>query len=88
MILKRRNFLRDIAVGTGTLLTGMPAFARVVADESDRMQLKNGKPGPGLFNMSGYAAAKMDKVRIGVIGLGMRGPGAVERMSFIEGVEI
>ena len=88
MILKRRNFLRDIAVGTGTLLTGMPAFARVVADESDRMSLKNSKSGPGLFNMCGYAAPRMDKVRIGVIGLGMRGPGAVERMSFIEGVEI
>jgi hypothetical protein len=38
--------------------------------------------------MCGFAAPKMDKVRIGFIGLGMRGPGAVERMSFIEGVEI
>ncbi len=38
--------------------------------------------------MSGYAAPKLDKVRIGIIGLGMRGPGAVERMSFIENVEI
>lgn len=38
--------------------------------------------------MSGYAAPKLDKVRIGFIGLGMRGPGAVERMSHIEGVEI
>jgi hypothetical protein len=40
------------------------------------------------FNMSGYAATKLDKVRIGFIGLGMRGPGAVERMSYIEGVDI
>src|SRR6056297_3040113 len=40
------------------------------------------------FNMSGYAAPKLDKVRIGFIGLGNRGPGAVERMSNIEGVEI
>ncbi|HMS69598.1 MAG: Gfo/Idh/MocA family oxidoreductase [Saprospiraceae bacterium] len=39
-------------------------------------------------NMSGYAAPKMGKVRIGFIGLGMRGPGAVERMRYIEGVEI
>ncbi|MBK8390185.1 MAG: hypothetical protein IPL23_13310 [Saprospiraceae bacterium] len=36
-------------------------------------------------NMSGYAAPKMGKVRIGFIGLGMRGPGAVERMRYIEG---
>jgi predicted dehydrogenase len=40
------------------------------------------------FNMSGYAAPKTDKVRIGFVGLGMRGPGAVERMSYIDGVEI
>ena len=38
--------------------------------------------------MCGYAAPKLDKVRIGFIGLGQRGPGAVERMSYIEGVEI
>ncbi|MCM8570348.1 Gfo/Idh/MocA family oxidoreductase [Gramella jeungdoensis] len=38
--------------------------------------------------MSGYAAPKLDTVRIGFIGLGMRGPGAVNRMSKIEGVEI
>lgn len=40
------------------------------------------------FNMSGYRAPKLDKVRIGFIGLGNRGPGAVNRMSHIEGVEI
>jgi predicted dehydrogenase len=38
--------------------------------------------------MSGFAAPKLDKVRIGIVGLGMRGPGAVERMSYIEGIEI
>ncbi len=40
------------------------------------------------FNMSGYAAPKIETVRVGIIGLGMRGPGAVERMSNIQGVEI
>ncbi len=40
------------------------------------------------FNMSGYAAPKIETVRIGFIGLGSRGPGAVTRMSNIEGVEI
>ena len=38
--------------------------------------------------MSGYAAPKLDNVRIGFIGLGNRGPAAVERMSIIEGVQI
>jgi predicted dehydrogenase len=40
------------------------------------------------FNMCGYAAPPLNTVRVGFIGLGMRGPGAVERMSNIEGVEI
>lgn len=40
------------------------------------------------FNMWGYAAPKIDKVRVAVIGLGMRGPGAVDRLSYIEGAEI
>ncbi len=40
------------------------------------------------FNMSGYAAPKIETVRLGIIGLGMRGPGAVQRMCNIEGVEI
>jgi predicted dehydrogenase len=40
------------------------------------------------FNMCGYAAPKLETVRIGFIGLGNRGPHAVERMSFIDGVEI
>ena len=40
------------------------------------------------FNMSGSAAPKIDKVKVAVIGLGMRGPGAVDRISYIEGAEI
>ena len=38
--------------------------------------------------MSGYAAPPIETVRIGFIGLGSRGPGAVNRMSKIQGVEI
>jgi len=40
------------------------------------------------FNMSGYCASKIPTVRVGFVGLGMRGPGAVKRMMYIEGVEI
>jgi hypothetical protein len=40
------------------------------------------------FNMSGYAAPKLDVVRIAVIGLGNRGSGTVRRLAGIEGVEI
>jgi hypothetical protein len=36
------------------------------------------------FNMCGYAAPKLETVRIGFIGLGNRGPAAVERMSHVK----
>ena len=88
MLSNRRKFIRNVTLGTGAVVSGLPVFAKVTADETDRLSLNNDTPFSGKFNMSGYAAPKMDKVRIGIIGLGMRGPGAVERMSFIEGVEI
>lgn len=37
--------------------------------------------------MIGFAAEPIDTVRVGFIGLGMRGPGAVDRMSHIDGVK-
>lgn len=40
------------------------------------------------FNMSGYAAPKIETVRIGIIGLGQRGPAHLKTMSRIDGVEI
>jgi predicted dehydrogenase len=38
--------------------------------------------------MVGYAAPAIDTVRVGFVGLGMRGPGAVERFTHIDGVKI
>ena len=40
------------------------------------------------FNMYGYAAPKLETVRVGIIGLGNRGSGTVVRLASIEGVEI
>ncbi len=40
------------------------------------------------FNMCGYAAPKLDVVRVGFIGLGNRGPGHLSNVSLLEGVEI
>lgn len=88
MASNRRNFLRNLTLGTGALVTGVPALASVITDETDRSLLRHHSLQSDGFNMCGYAAPKMDKVRIGIVGLGMRGPGAVSRMSFIEGVEI
>jgi len=67
----------------GTLATGVSAVAET-KDVAETMPVS----GTQQFNMCGYAAPKLDKVRIGFVGLGNRGPGAVKRMSYIEGVEI
>ncbi len=82
----RRDFLRNTLLGTGLLATGLAGQAANtnIGTSSDSKK----KYPKQRFNMSGYAAPKLDKVRIGFVGLGMRGPGAVERMSYIEGVEI
>ena len=38
--------------------------------------------------MQGWRAPALKKVRVGVVGLGMRGPGAVHRLASIPGVEV
>ena len=82
MSTNRRKFLRNITLGAGALATGIEANA------TDNPQPSIVNPQPSTFNMCGYAAPKIETVRIGVIGLGQRGSDAVERLSFIEGAEI
>ena len=38
----------------------------------------------GQTSMLGFAAEPIDTVRVGIIGLGMRGKGPLKRMSFID----
>lgn len=52
----------------------------IVFDEPQRSE--------GQVTMLQYAAEPMETVRIGFVGLGMRGPDAVDRMTYIDGVEI
>jgi hypothetical protein len=85
----RRKFLRRIAIGGGMLATGLPTFANALPTSDEEIERSlQWQTNNQRFNMCGYAAPKLERVRIGIIGLGMRGPGAVERMSFIEGVDI
>jgi predicted dehydrogenase len=51
---------------------------RVNADYADQQR----------YNMSGYTAPKLDTVRIGIIGMGHRGPSHLKTLIQIEGVEI
>ncbi|MGC4037445.1 MAG: Gfo/Idh/MocA family oxidoreductase [Chitinophagaceae bacterium] len=84
----RRKFLRRFAAGTGALAAGIPALAKVTTDENDLTTDSPANTGVQQFNMCGYAAPKLNTVRVGVIGLGMRGGSAVERLSYIDGLEI
>lgn len=78
MSTNRRSFIRNVALGSGALAAAVPTASEPL----------HRQPGPAAFNMCGFASPKLPVVRVGVVGLGMRGPGAVDRLSYIEGVEI
>ncbi len=80
----RRDFLKTSLLAGGLLSTGLISCTR----GGNSNKAKTVRVGKQAFNMCGYAAPRLEKVRIGFVGLGMRGPGAVQRMSHIEGVEI
>ena len=87
----RRRFLRKLSLGTAGATAGFPLVTNWFqpgSDQPENTPVRERSSGQSDFNMCGYAAPRMDTVRIGIIGLGMRGPDAVKRMSFIEGVEI
>ncbi|WP_138476560.1 Gfo/Idh/MocA family protein [Dyadobacter bucti] len=79
----RRDFLKLTGLAGAGILAGESAPALgAQASESNSLIRKQ------KFNMSGYAAPKLETVRVGFIGLGQRGPGHVTRSSRIEGVQI
>lgn len=80
----RRDFLR--LAGLGLVGSALPNFAQ--AETPEQVLFQSLRTHSQHFNMSGYAAPKLPTVRIGIVGLGQRGPGAVDRLSKIEGVEI
>lgn len=91
---KRRDFLKMTGL-TGIGLAGgalLPAHGnsteRNDGQQGDAILQQLSGKGNQKFNMSGYAAPKIDTVRIAFIGLGNRGSGAVKRINFIQGIEI
>ncbi len=59
-----------------------------IREENGTIKTKVPQRPEGQEDMLSFAAPAIEKVRIGFIGLGMRGPGAVNRMCFIEGAEV
>ncbi len=89
----RRSFFKMFSAGSAGLLSGgFSACNPVTYGHGDHplsyIKEESEKAHSQLFNMSGFKAPRIETVGVGIIGLGMRGPGAVERMCYLEGVEI
>ncbi|HMR20418.1 MAG TPA: Gfo/Idh/MocA family oxidoreductase, partial [Sphingobacterium sp.] len=70
----RRDFLKKFSLLSGVAVS-LPKIGSAAAMT------------PG-FNMSGYRAPKIDKVKVAFIGLGNRGNAAISRFLYIENIEI
>jgi len=79
----RRNFLKYSGL-TGMGLAGASMMKSYGGGTTFREPKQRGQH----FNMCGYAAPKLETVRVGFIGLGNRGPTHVDAILHIEGVEI
>src|SRR6188768_210401 len=86
MTQNRRKFLK--ASGLAGIGLASAGIINVQANPIQESATESNKTYAQKFNMSGYAAPKLETVRIGFVGLGNRGPGAVNRMRKIEGVDI
>ncbi len=91
MSTNRRSFLKTATfAGAGAMAGGLISGCSPGQPESnlpvilDSVKISHKQK----FNMSGYAAPALPTVRVGIIGLGDRGSEAVQRLSYIEGVEI
>lgn len=83
---RRREFLKS----TGLAGLGLFGVGSAFGEEFQTLphEAKYGASRLQSFNMCGFAAPKIETARVGIVGLGQRGPGAVDRLSKIEGVEI
>ncbi|MEZ0453163.1 Gfo/Idh/MocA family protein [Sphingobacterium thalpophilum] len=85
----RRSFLKLSGLASLGLVSGHRLHAQETATTAlEEIRLQSSKKYAPIFNMSGYAAPRIDTVRVGFIGVGNRGSAAVERISQIAGVSI
>ena len=84
----KRLFLLLSFVLIGSALCGQTVHNSKFTVKKGRIVFDTPKRAPGQQSMLGFAAEPIPVVRVGIIGLGMRGPGAVTRLGFIDNVEI
>jgi len=76
MVHNRREFLKGVAwMGAAAMAAGCMSAGKKICDST-------GAP------MHGFRCAPMKKVRVGVIGVGIRGTNAVHRIAQIPGCEV
>lgn len=77
-IIQRRNFLKTLG-GIGAGMAALPAL----------LQAQNTPSRPsGAKYMGDFAAPKLEKVKVAIIGVGARGSGHIAQLASIEGVEV
>jgi predicted dehydrogenase len=81
----RRDFIRIAAAGAAALGLGLKG---VRGNSTGFPLFSTPEREPGQKSVMGLACEPMEKVRIGIIGLGMRGMEAVSRLLNVEGVVI
>ncbi len=82
----RRNFIKNSAAGLAALGISLPGIKSI--GQEIESHLFTPMKAPGQKSVMGLRCEPMETVRIGLIGLGMRGSGAVERLLHVEGAEI
>ena len=91
MATTRRNFLKTATfAGAGAMAGSLISGCTQKQAESNLAGILESvkKSHTQKFNMTGYTAPAIPVVRIGIIGIGDRGSDAVQRLSYIDGVEI
>ena len=85
---KRRDFLKMAGIASLGMAGINSGSLSYMNGQFENIPLINQKSRKQRFNMSGYAAPKLNTVRIGVIGVGNRGNSHLMSMSNFDGVEI
>ena len=91
-----KHRMKNLFMGFMMLVVALSSCSPQKGGQKEECSAKVYKPIPaviperpaGQTDLVGFTTPKMDVVRVGFIGLGMRGPGAVDRFTHIPGVEV
>ncbi len=92
-ITNRRDFIKVVGFSGAGFMSSVHSGQRIenasetLTEYKERIQ-KIEKDHVQRFNMSGFSAPAIDTVRVGIIGLGNRGPTYINTMGPLKGVEI